>query len=92
MMAYDFISLKTDRFFHSMKHSSYSNSETAAQSQEQDEASGGTSNLLCYSRGLDGVGECRIMVTTRDNKLVKGKSYEFGAQGVKNVMLKSISH
>lgn len=100
MMAYDFISLKTDRFFHSIKHSSAAQAENAKVTHNEGdlkvinkktEEAGGTSNLLCYADGLEGVGKCRIMLTTGDNKLFKGDPKEFGAVGVKQVYLKSIS-
>lgn len=55
------------------------------------EEAGGTSNLMCYARGLEGIGECRIMLTSGDNRIFKGDPKPFGAVGVKSLYIKSIS-
>lgn len=55
------------------------------------EAAGGTSNLMCYARGLEGIGECRIMLTTGDNRIFKGQPHQFNAVGVKSLFIRSIS-
>ncbi|CAD7958106.1 unnamed protein product [Amoebophrya sp. A25] len=55
---------------------------------------GNQNHLLCYAKGVGGVGTCRIVKTfagRAHNDLVKGNGTEFNVRGIRNLMVKSIT-